>query len=67
MVAELVRWFRTRPFDQQLMIGAALSDVSGAALGYLVHQQVGLSLVEGLVTGILVANVPFMLWFMRAV
>lgn len=67
MVEELIRWFRTRPFGHQLMIGAALSDVSGAVLGYLLHPRVGLSLIEGIVAGILVANVPFMVWFMRAV
>lgn len=67
MVAELIRWFRTRPFGQQLMIGAVLSDVAGAALGYFLHPQVGLSLLEGIVAGVLVANIPFMVWFMQAV
>jgi hypothetical protein len=65
MVSSLTRWFRSKPFAQQIIILAVLFDPLGFAGGYLLGPSLGVDPLVGGVYGLVAASVPMSLHVMN--
>lgn len=57
-------WLDSKPFEVQLVIVATVCDLTGAALGYALHPQLGVDPLMGVVYGLVVGTIPFSLWLL---
>ena len=57
--------FQSRPLAQQLVVLALVVDPIGAALGYLLHPQLGVEPLIGVVIGLVAASAVHALWVVR--
>ncbi|QSG14324.1 hypothetical protein [Halapricum desulfuricans] len=64
-MSSLTRWFRSKPFGQQILILALVLDPLGFAAGYLLAPSVGLDPLMGGVYGLVAASVPMSMHVMR--
>ncbi len=64
-MSSLTRWFRSKPFGQQILILAIVLDPLGFAAGYLLAPSVGLDPLMGGVYGLVAASVPMSMHVMR--
>lgn len=64
-MSSLTRWFRSKPFGQQILLLALVLDPLGFAAGYLLAPSVGLDPLMGGVYGLVAASVPMSMHVMR--
>lgn len=64
-MSSLTRWFRSKPFQQQIIILALVLDPLGFAAGYLLAPSLGLEPLIGGVYGLVAASIPTSLHVMR--
>ncbi|QSG01823.1 hypothetical protein [Natranaeroarchaeum sulfidigenes] len=55
-------WFHSKPFATRLIIVATVCDITGAALGYAFHPQLGVDPIMGVVYGLVAGTIPLGLW-----
>jgi len=64
-MSSLTRWFRSKPFGQQIVILALVLDPLGFATGFLLAPSVGIDPLMGGVYGLVAASVPTSMHVMR--
>jgi len=64
-MSSLTRWFRSKPFGQQIIILALVLDPLGFTAGYLLAPSVGLDPLMGGVYGLVAASIPMSMHVMR--
>lgn len=64
-MSSLTRWFRSKPFGQQILILALVLDPLGFATGFLLAPSVGIDPLMGGVYGLVAASVPMSMHVMR--
>ncbi len=57
-------WFGSKPFEVQLVIVATVCDVTGAALGYAFHPQLGVDPIIGIALGLVAGSIPLGIWLL---
>ncbi|QSG05201.1 hypothetical protein [Halapricum desulfuricans] len=64
-MSSLTRWFRSKPFGQQILILALVFDPLGFAAGFLLAPSFNVEPMIGGVYGLVVASIPTSLHVMR--
>jgi len=65
MASKLADWFGAKPFEQQIIILAAVFDPLGFAAGWLLAPSLGVEPLVGAVFGVVAASVPTSLHVLR--
>ena len=64
-MSPLPRWFKTQPFNRQIIIAALVLDPIGFVAGYLLAPEFGVEPILGGVYGLVAASLPLSLFIMQ--